>query len=134
MVTKLDRLPMSRVNLVLSTTLAAGILLSLVLELWLQAVTLGLMLLLSLLAIYTARRPGASDVHRVNAIEYRDERDRQIARDGLAVVGGVALVLSLAGYMVALVLAPELTWLLLGQVVVLNVCWGVANLVAARRH
>jgi hypothetical protein len=134
MLMKPDKFPMSCVNLVLTSALAAGVLLSLFLGLWPQAVTLALMLVLGLVGIYSARRPDASEVLRVNAIEYRDERDRTIARDGLVVVGIVALVLSLVEYMVALVLQPELTWPLLGQVLVLYVCWGMANQIAARRH
>lgn len=134
MSTMFERIPMSRVNIALSAALAAGIAMSIVLGLWPQAVTLGLILALGLCFIYFARRPGAGAIQRVNAIEYRDERDRTIARDGLVVVGAVALLLSLIEYMVALVLRPELTWLLLGQVVILYVCWGIGNHVAVRRR
>lgn len=131
---KLEQVPLSSVNRVLAAALLAGILLAGVLGLWPQAVILAAILLAGLGGAYAARRPSASDVHRINAIEYRDERDRMIARDGLAVVGVVALVMSLITYMLGLVLYPDLRWPLLAQVVLLNVCWGIANHVAVRRH
>jgi hypothetical protein len=73
-------------------------------------------------------------VSRVDAIEYRDERDRTIARDGFAVLGVVALVLAMAEFLVAGVLAPASLGFTAPQLLVLCIAWGIANRVAARRY
>jgi hypothetical protein len=134
MSTRTDRLPASRANLVLGAVFVAGVVATLALGLWAQAIMLGAMLLLGVFGIYRARRPGAGDVTRVDALEYRDERDRVIARDGFAVVGALALVLSLVEFVLVSVLLPD--WILVpfGQTAVLCVGWGLANRAAARRH
>lgn len=134
MPTIFDRIPMSRVNLILSVALALGIVLTMILGLWAQAISLSLILVLGLFGIYSARRTEAGDVQRVNALEFKDERDRAIGRDGLAAVGAVALVQSLIGYMTALALYPDIRWFALAQFVALCVAWGVANHIAARRR
>jgi hypothetical protein len=56
--------------------------------LWVQAALLGAGLLLIGIGVRRARRAEADTVTRVNAIEYRDARDRLIAWDGF-VVGGI---------------------------------------------
>lgn len=129
-----DRIPMSRVNLALSAALALGIVITVSLGLWAQTVMLGLILILGLFGVYAGRRNEASDIQRVNALEFQDERDRAIGREGLAAVGAVALVMSLVGYMATLALYPEIRWLALGQFLVLCVAWGIGNHVAAYRR
>lgn len=134
MSTMLDRLPMSRPNVVLCGVLAAGIVATAALALWPQAVMLAVILGLGVLFIRLARRPAAGDLERVNAIEYRDERDRLIARDGFTVVGAVALALSLVEFVLASVLLPDWELVPAGQLVLLCLVWGLANRRAARRH
>lgn len=86
-------------------------------------------------AIY-ARSGRASDLTRLNAAEYVDERDRAIGARALAVVGLVAMVMTLAVFILAMVLTEPgepLRWIAIGQVLVLAVAWMLANLVAVRR-
>jgi hypothetical protein len=128
------RVPLSRANVVLFAVLAVGLLATLALGLWPQAVMLGVALLIGAVGVAMARRPAASDVTRVDALEYRDERDRRIARDGFAIVGAAALALSVGETVVAGVLAPGWVWPAAVQTVLLAVVWGAANRVAARRH
>jgi hypothetical protein len=130
-----DNIPMSRANLAICVTLAVGLVICLALGLWTQAVMLSLMLAFGIGCIALARRPEASDLARVNAIEYKDERDVRIARDGFVVVGVIALILSLVGYVAAIIILPnELNWIALTQLLVLYGTWGVANSIAARKH
>lgn len=86
-----------------------------------------------LLGALYARRPGSRDVTRVNAIEYRDERDRRIAQAGFSAVGAAALVVSVVTFVVTTVVAQPYAWLAALHVLVLCTVWGVANSVAARR-
>ncbi|SDR83673.1 hypothetical protein [Agrococcus carbonis] len=99
----------------------------------------GILLLVALFtgasAVY-ARSGRASDVTRLNAAEYADERDRAAATRGFAAVGVVALLLSLAVLVTGQVLLEPgsamrvVLWL---QFIGLVVAWGVANVVALRR-
>ena len=73
------RAPLSRANVVLFAVLGLGLLATLALGLWPQAVVLGVALLIGVGGVVAAHRPGASDVTRVDGLEYRDERDRLIA-------------------------------------------------------
>lgn len=86
-------------------------------------------------AVY-ARSGRSSDFTRINAAEYVDERDRQMGARAFAIVGVVAIVLSL-GTFVAVVLTvgrdASVFWLSLGQLVVLLLAWVVANVIAVRR-
>ncbi|WP_245853183.1 DMT family transporter [Blastococcus aggregatus] len=52
-----------------------------------------------------ARHPSSREITRVNAIEYRDERDKGIAQVGFSVVGVVALVVSAIEFVAVAVLA-----------------------------
>lgn len=68
-----------------------------------------------------ARRPNSGDITRVNAIEYRDERDRLLAQYGFSAVGVAALIVSAIEFVAVTVLADLLGWhpaiqLLLGRV------------------
>lgn len=71
-------------------------------------------------ALY-ARRPNSKDITRVNAIEYRDERDRVIARKGFSIVGACALLLTVAETLGTSIFAPEYVWLPSAQMIVLAV-------------
>jgi hypothetical protein len=138
MSTRASRLPVSPVNaaivagflLAAAGTAAAGQ--------WGQGAVLAGMGLFGLAAALHARRQGSRDVTRVNAIEYRDERDRTIAREGFAAVGAAALVLSLAGFVVVGIVGEgqpsAVQGLVTAQLLVLAVMWAAANHAAARRH
>ena len=126
-------MPMSRPNLVVMSFLLVGIALTAALGQWQHTGMLTVLFLGGLVIVYAARRPNASAICRVNSIEYRDDRDRAIARYGFAVVGNVALALSYIEWLVAIVLYPELRWLPALQVVVLSGSWLIGNHIAARR-
>jgi hypothetical protein len=80
-----------------------------------------------------------SRTDRVNAIEYRDERDRRIAQIGFSAVGAAALIVSMGGFITTVVAVNIHNWppavglLLAGQLLVLCIVWAVANSIAARR-
>lgn len=128
-----SRLPVSTTNAVLVAAfgLAAG--LAAAMGLWRQAILLAAVGATGFACARYARRPDSGDVTRVNAIEYRDERDRQIAQWGFAAVGVVALVATMIQFLLASVLADEPAALPTAQLLLLSFTWGVANTVAARR-
>lgn len=126
------RLPVSTANAVLVGAFLLAAVAAAGLGLWAAAVLLAVLGLAGLGSALYARRPGARDVTRVNAIEYRDERDRRIARTGFAAVGVVALVASMIHFIVATALSLEHEWLPAAQLLLLAAVWGVANSVAAR--
>jgi hypothetical protein len=128
------RPPVSRANAVIVGVLATGLVATLAGGLWVQAAILGAGLLLTGLGVRCARRAEADTVTRVNAIEYRDARDRLIARDGFAVVGIVALALSLIAVLLTGVLLPGWVLVPAGQTLVLFSVWLLANGLAARRR
>jgi hypothetical protein len=113
-----------------------------------------------LLSAVLARREGASDWLRINAIEYRDERDSRLAGHGFAVVGAWALVLATAELIAATIyvgavtlsttvhgssgslsftltregiVAGSLEAIAAGQLLVLALVWGIANTRAVKR-
>ncbi|CAN5331408.1 hypothetical protein BH11ACT4_BH11ACT4_12840 [soil metagenome] len=125
------RLPLSVTNIVLVSTFLAGAIASALLRNWLPT---GLLLALGLgglLAALYARRAGSRDITRINAIEYSDERDRMLARKGFAVVGAVALALSVVELVIA-AMFTDYYWIASIQLLVLSVTWGVANSLAVR--
>lgn len=129
-----DRLPVSMVNIVLVAAFVAGGLVTLVLGHALQAVGLFLIGAGGLHCALWARRPKARDVTRLNALEWRDERDRRLGKDALSVVGGAALMLSVVELVVVSILALDAAlWLAWTQVIVLSVVWTVSNSVVVRR-
>ena len=78
----------------------------------------------------------ASDLTRVNSLEYSDERDRNIAMFGFAVVGVVALIGVLVALLVVILTLPDEGPLQFGLsmgVIVLYAAWGIGNWWAARR-
>lgn len=86
------------------------------------------------IAARLARRSDSTDLIRINALEYRDERDRTLARDGLATVGGAALLLGFVEFIVAIAVGePAFILLASAQVVAIAIVWGVANARAVRR-
>lgn len=88
------RLPLSVPNMVLIGGSFAGAVVTMALGNWFGAVLLLILGGGGLLSAVLARREGASDWLRINAIEYRDERDSRLASHGFAVVGAWALALS----------------------------------------
>jgi len=126
-------LPVSPVNIVLSLSLvAAGVAQAIAGNLVL-AVALVFVAVFAVVAARYARRPESLDIARVNAIEYRDERDRAIARSGFSVVGVAALLLTVVEILAVSFVAPEYGWLPAVQIFVLSVVWGVGNKMAADR-
>ena len=83
-------------------------------------------------ALY-ARRPDSRDITRLNAIEYRDERDKSLATEGFAAVGVAALILGM-GVILTLTALEQLSWLVVGFYLVLLVVWAAANSRAVRRR
>ncbi|GAA4204409.1 hypothetical protein [Actinocatenispora rupis] len=128
------RLPLSPANLVICTVMVVVAVATAAVGHWQQAIVVAVGAVATVVMVRRARRPGASDVERVDAFEYRDERDRAIARDGLAAVGATALALTAVEYVVVLVMRPGLAPWSLGQLLALAAVWMVANRVAARRR
>lgn len=134
-----SRLPVSIPNVVLLAVFLLGAVVTAIAGSWFEAGLLAAVALATFAMALHARRPNSRDVTRVNAIEYRDERDKHIAQVGLSAVGVGALVLSAIEFVTVTVLTevsdwpPELQLLLTGQLVLLCIVWGVANSVAARR-
>ena len=146
--------PLSVPNLVLLGTLLAGAVVTGVLGNWWGVAILVTATIAGALSALLARRPGASDWLRINALEYRDERDVRLARHGLAVVGAWALALAGLELVAATIIVgltgarfdpagPTLEFnpfalgfelLAAGQVLVLSIVWGIANTRAVRRQ
>ena len=126
------RLPISTVNIALAGTLFAGAIATALTHNWFAAFVFVVGGAAGLGAALYARRPDSRDITRLNAIEYRDERDRVLAKEGFAAVGAAALILSVIEFVLALVF-NQLIGLAAAQVVVLCIVWGVANSIAVRR-
>ena len=126
-------LPVSLTNLVLGVSLVAAGIAQAVAGNWILAGALVFVAVFTVVAARYARRPDSLDIARVNAIEYRDERDRTIARNGFSVVGVAALVLTVVEILGVSFVAPEYGWVPSVQLFVLSVVWGVGNSVPARR-
>lgn len=89
---------------------------------------------LGALASAFARRRGAGDLERVNALEFADERDRAAAGKALATVGVAALLLSMAQFIVSMVVNDPLFSLIsAAMILLLTVVWLVANWYFVRR-
>jgi hypothetical protein len=124
----------SRANAVIVGLLATGFVATLAGGLWVQAALLGAGLLLTGIGVRRARRAEADTVTQVNAIQYRDARDRLIAQDGFAVVGIVGLALSVTAVLLTGVLLSGWVLVPAGQTLVLFSVWLLANGLAARRR
>ncbi len=134
-----SRLPVSTVNVVLVSVFLVGAIVTAILGNWAGTFLLGALGIFGFLAALYARRANSRDITRVNAIEYRDERDRIIARRGFAVVGAVALALGVVQVVAATVFIEysatsiEIALWPYVQLLILAGVWGIANSVAARR-
>lgn len=81
-----------------------------------------------------ARRPASRDVTRLNALEWRDERDRRLGKDALSVVGASALGLSVAALVVTSIVGSGIAvGIAYAQLLVLLAVWALADSVAVRR-
>jgi len=129
------RWPLSPLNTTLVAVCLVGALIALVAGRGLIALPLALAAVLGGGGAMLARRAGAGDLERVNALEYADERDRAAGVKGLAAVGAAALVLVMLQVVVS-ALAPgaisAATW---GVVLLLalSAVWFVANWYFVRR-
>ena len=137
MLKSIERLPISAINLVLVSAFLLGALIAAALGSWPGATYLGAIGLCGLAGALYARRSGSRDVTRLNGLEWRDERDRNLAKSGFAVVGAVALLMVLAQFIVVVVTDTShhspFMWLTLSQLLILCIAWGIANSVAVRR-
>ena len=137
MLKSVERLPISAINLVLLSAFLLGALIAGALGSWTGAAYLGALGLIGLAGALNARRSGSRDVTRLNALEWRDERDRTLAKSGFAVVGAVALLMVLAQFIVVVVTKAgphsPFMWVTLSQMLILYIAWGIANSVAVRR-
>lgn len=128
-----DRWPMSPINTALVALFLVGAVVSAVLGHGVQAVALAAGGLGGAACALHARRPGARDVTRLNALEWRDERDRALGLEALSVVGGAALLLSVLELLLVVPAVPELRWVALVQTMILGGLWAAANSLAVRR-
>ena len=159
MSTTSSRLPLSLPNMLLIGISLVGAVITLVLQKWFGAALLLALGFGGLISAVVARREGASDWLRVNAIEYRDERDSRLAGHGFAVVGAWALALATLELVAATILVGAVGlsttagpdgsivfslegWGLVGaafqgiaalQLFVLALVWGIANTRAVKR-
>jgi hypothetical protein len=159
-ITSSRRLPLSLPNVLLIGLSFAGAIVTMALGNWFGAFLLLILGGGGLLSAVLARREGASDWLRINAIEYRDERDARLAGHGFAVVGAWALVLATAELIAATIfvgavtlstsatstggslgftftrdgiVAGSLEAIAAVQLLVLALVWGIANTRAVKR-
>src|SRR5665647_3409335 len=129
MLKSVERLRISTINVVLVSALLLGALAEAALGRWQGAITFGALGLSGFAGALYARRSGSRDVTRLNALEWRDERDRTLAKLGFAVVGAVALLMVLAQFIV--VVGTEaghdspFMWVTLSQMLILYIAWGI---------
>ncbi|POH61164.1 hypothetical protein [Arthrobacter glacialis] len=129
------RLPISTTNIALVSTFVAGAIATALTQNWSFAVLLLTVGLCGLGAALYARRPNSRDITRLNAIEYRDERDRELAKQGFATVGAAALILTVFEVVLALVFFNALVALIsCAQMFALCIIWGTANSNAVKRR
>lgn len=137
MLKSVERLPISAINLVLVSAFLLGAVIAGALGKWSGATYLGALGLGGLAAALYAHRSGSRDVTRLNALEWRDERDRTLAKSGFAVVGVVALLMVLGEFIVVVATVTTadspLFWAAITQLTILCVVWVVANSVVVRR-
>ena len=100
---------------------------------WFGAILLLAVGLFGFTAALYARRPNSRDITRLNAIEYRDERDRTLAKQGFAAVGAAALILTVLEVVLATVFFNQLVAIACAQLLALCIVWGVANSNAVKR-
>lgn len=125
--------PISTTNIVVVSTLLAGAIAAALTQNWFGAILLLAGGLFGLGAALYARRPNSRDITRLNAIEYRDERDRVLAMQGFATVGAAALILSVIEVVFAIVFFNQLVVVACAQLIALCIVWGIANSNAVKR-
>lgn len=128
-----NRLPISTINIVLVSTLLAGAIVTALTQNWFSAILLLIAGLFGLGGALYARRPNSRDITRLNAIEYRDERDRLLAKQGFAAVGAAALILAVIELVLALIF-NQLVAVACAQLIALCIVWGIANSIAVKRN
>jgi hypothetical protein len=137
MLKSVEQLRISAINVVLVSAFLLGALVEAALGRWQGAVSFGAFGLCGLAGALYARRSGSRDVTRLNALEWRDERDRTLAQSALAVVGAVALLMVLGEFIVVVATVTTtdspLYWVAAIQALLLGTVWGIANSVAVRR-
>lgn len=137
------RLPLSTPNLILVSVFTISAIVAAAFQSWI-ACALGLVLAVALtVQARIARRSGSSDRARLNALEYRDERDRTLARAGFSVVGGLALIMAVTEWIVATAVYfsnPSLGWaagiyyVTFFQMLLFNGVWARANRAATQEN
>lgn len=129
------RWPMSATNTALVILCVAGAIVCFAFGQILAGLAILLGALFGGLGAVFARRGDAGDLERVNALEYADERDRAAAVRGLAVVGVIALLLSLAQLVVFTIVHvdPLPRYFALGTFLALVAGWFFANWYFVRR-
>lgn len=129
-----NRFPISTTNLVLVSAFCVGAIVAALTHNWSGAILLLILGFVGLgIALY-GRRPNARDITRINAIEYRDERDRNLAKQGFATVGAAALILSVLEGVLAILFYPALLGIAAAQLIALSAVWGIANSNAVKRN
>lgn len=130
-----ETLRMSWWNVVLAAaTLAAAVAFAVVGRWFVAAVFAAVAVVVVASAIY-ARSGRASDLTRLHAAEYVDERDRAIGMRAFAIVGVCALVIAMGVFIAAALLVEAddpMFWVAWGQMILLTIAWAVANVVAVR--
>jgi hypothetical protein len=89
-----------------SKTTTLGALVEAALGRWTGVGYLGFLGLGGLAGALYARRSGSRDVTRLNALEWRDERDRNLAKSAFAVVGAASLLMVMAQFIIVDVADP----------------------------
>ncbi|MFS4504853.1 hypothetical protein ACMA46_01330 [Clavibacter sp. Sh2141] len=127
-----ERRGISRVNTVIVGAFLLAAVVALIAGYADRAIFLAAFAVIGLIQAVVAAQPEASDATRIEGLEYRDERDRQLAQRGFAAVGVAAILLSCGAFLVRTMMG-DIDWWIGGQMIVLALVWGVANRIAVRR-
>jgi hypothetical protein len=127
-----ERRGISRVNTVIVGAFLLAAVIALIAGYADRAIFLAAFAVVGLIQAVVAAQPEASDATRIEGLEYRDERDRQLAQRGFAAVGVAAVLLSCGAFLVRTMMG-DIDWWIGGQMIVLALVWGVANRIAVRR-
>lgn len=136
-------LPVSLPNAILVGTFAISGIVAAALQSWIVCAVSFVLVVAVVIPARLARRRESSDVARLNSMEYRDERDRALARSALAVVGGLALIVATAEMAVATAVhlsIPKVDWatgvyyVAFFQFLLFHGVWGRANRAATQEN
>ncbi len=130
-----ETLRMSWWNVVLAVLSLVAAVVFAVLGRWLAAIVLAAVAVVVVVGAVYARSGRASDLTRLHAAEYVDERDRAIGMRAFAIVGVCALVIAMGAFVAAALLVEAdhpMFWVAWAQMVLLTIAWAVANVVAVR--